>query len=153
MSSFSHGEYTVVNKDKYVGKLPVIYRSSWELSFMRVLDLHPNVLNWASESLSIPYLNPVTGASSMYIPDFLVVYVDKNGNKSAEVIEIKPSSQAILEKAKSKKDKLAYAVNQAKWQSAQVWCQKHGLTFKVMTEEHLFSQPKKRSWVRKFKNH
>lgn len=144
MAQFSQGEYTVVNPQKYVGKFPVIYRSSWEMSFMRVLDLHPNVINWASESLSIPYLNPLTNAPAMYIPDFLVVYVDKNGKKFAEIIEIKPASQTILEKAKSKKDKLAFAVNQAKWQAATLWCKNQGLTFKVLTEEHLFAQPRSR---------
>ena len=144
MGNFSQGFYTPINPSKYIGKMPITFRSSWEHSVMRVLDAHPNVTQWASESVSIPYQHPLTGKWTFYIPDLMVVFVDKNGNKRAELIEIKPAKEAYLEKAKSKKDKLTYAVNQAKWQAAIAWCVKHGLTFKVLTEDQLFAQGNKR---------
>lgn len=142
MTAYSQGEFTPTNTSKYIGKFPIQYRSSWELSLMRVLDNHPNVTQWASESISIPYEHPLTGKWTFYIPDFLVVFVDKAGKKRAEVIEVKPAKEAMVERAKSKKDKLVLAVNQAKWKAAIEWCHKNGMTFKVLTEEQLFANPK-----------
>lgn len=144
MTKYSQGVYTPINMGKYIGKLPCQYRSSWELSVFRILDFHPNVTQWASESISIPYQNPLTGKWTFYIPDLLVVFTDKHGAKRAEMIEIKPAKEAYLEKAKSKKDKLAFAVNQAKWTAAIAWCAKQGLTFRVMTENELFANGNKR---------
>lgn len=145
MAKYSQGEFIPVNREKYVGSYPITYRSSWELSVMRVLDQHPSVSQWASESLKIPYMHPLTGKWTFYVPDFLVIYVDKSGNKRAELVEIKPAKEAYADKAKSKRDRLVQAVNHAKWQSAIAWCHKHGLTFRVMTEDDLFKrQPRKR---------
>ena len=77
MSKFAQGPYTVKNAAKYVGKGTPRYRSGWEHAFMRFLDNNDHVVNWASESLSIPYRNPVTGKQSMYVPDFLITYRNK----------------------------------------------------------------------------
>lgn len=143
MTKYSNGEYTPTNTAKYIGKYPITYRSSWELSVMRVLDAHPNVTQWASESLSIPYMHPLTGKWTFYIPDLMIVFTDKNGAKRAELIEIKPAKETYPDQAKSKKDKLSQAVNQAKWAAAVAWCAKHGLTFRVLTEDQLFAKGKK----------
>ena len=145
MANYSSGEYTPTNKSKYIGTYPIQFRSSWELSVFRVLDAHPNVTQWASESLSIPYSNPVTGKWSFYIPDLMIVFVDKDGKKRAELVEIKPAKEAYADKAKSKKDKIALLINQAKWAAAMIWCKKHGLTFRILTEDELFKKqrPKK----------
>lgn len=137
---YNQGEYQIKNPQKYIGKKPCTYRSAWELAFMNVLDKHPNVLQWASESLEIPYQNPFTRQNTIYIPDFLVIYIDRNGQKHGEVIEIKPMKEASPEHAKSKRDKAALALNQAKWMAAIAWCTKHGFQFRVMTEEQLFQR-------------
>lgn len=144
MTKYSQGEFTPTNAPKYIGKYPITYRSSWELSLMRVLDRHPNVTQWASESISIPYQNPLTGKWTFYIPDFLIVFTDKNGQKRAELVEVKPAKEAMVERAKSKRDKLVLAVNQAKWQAAMAWCHKNGITFRVLTEDQMFHNPKKK---------
>lgn len=141
MSNFSKGEYTPQNPSKYVGTYPITYRSSWEHTFMCVLDRHPNVIQWASESIKIPYFNPVLQRWANYIPDFLIVASDATGTQKAELIEIKPLKEAVLEHAKSKKDKLAYAVNEAKWTAAIDWCNRHKLSFRVLTEDQLFRRP------------
>jgi hypothetical protein len=140
MAYYNQGIFQPKAPQKYVGTLPITYRSSWELTFMNTCDQHPNVLQWASESIKIPYLSPMDGRWHNYIPDFLIVYVDKAGKKHGELIEIKPLSQSVLEKAKSKKDKAALILNQAKWQAAQDFCRKQGLTFRVMTEQQLYRQ-------------
>lgn len=132
------GEFTPKNPQKYKGKLPILFRSSWELTVMTKFDQHPNVLEWASESISIPYQNPLTGKFTMYVPDFLVKYVDKTGKTHVEIIEVKPIRETLKEKTKTKADKAAYVVNQVKWAAAQAWCKRNKITFRVLTEEQIY---------------
>lgn len=141
---YAQGEYTVENRQKYVGGKAPFYRSSWELAFMRMCDSHPNILKWASENIKIPYRNPLTGKYANYVPDFMIHYVDKTGAEHVELIEIKPSSQTTMENAKGMKNKAAVAVNAAKWASAQEWCDRKGIRFKVINEDQIFSTNKKR---------
>lgn len=135
------GEFTPKNPEKYRGKYPIIYRSSWELTAMRKFDSHPDVIAWASESIKIPYRNPLTGKGSVYVPDFLVVFEDKNGNRRQELVEVKPRSQTLLNEARSKHDKISLAINTAKWKAAAAWCKKHGLTFRVLNEQGIYNRP------------
>jgi hypothetical protein len=107
---------------------------------MSHLDRHPNVVAWASEAVKIPYKNPFTGKNTIYVPDFYVVYVDKNGRKHAEILEIKPEKEAFMEKAKSKRDQFAVALNTVKWQAAKYWCAQQGIGFRVLTEDALFKR-------------
>lgn len=149
---YAKDEFVPKNPQKYVGKLPIMYRSSWERAVMVKLDEHPNIVAWASESVSIPYRNPLTGKWSMYIPDFLIVYLDKNGVKHCEMVEVKPQKevpglQLLSEKGTpkrvSQRDKLTQAINAAKWQSAMQFCVKRGWKFRVLTEASLFSYKRK----------
>lgn len=138
MAKFTQGVYRVKNANKYVGTKAPTYRSSWELKIFVWLDENKSVANWASEPVKIPYQNPVTGKASNYIPDLLVKYIDRTGKTIVELWEIKPIKETILEFAKSKKDKLAYAVNSSKWQQATGWCVQRGIKFRVITEKDLF---------------
>jgi len=140
---FMSGEYTPINPDKYKGTYPIRWRSSWEVALMRVFDKHPDVVAWASESIKIPYLNPITKKVANYIPDFLVVYEDKNGNRRKELIEVKPSAQTHITEAKSRYEKVSLAINAAKWKSAAAWCRNHGISFRVINENEIFNKPKK----------
>jgi hypothetical protein len=138
MSKFAQGAYVVKNKQKYVGKGTPRYRSGWELAFMRFLDNNDNILQWASESISIPYRNPITGKQSIYIPDFLITYRNRNNQMVAEVIEIKPKKQSVVESKMKANERATVAVNYAKWDSATKWCKKQGLLFRVITEDDMF---------------
>lgn len=140
---YNRGEYTPMNPDKYKGTYPIQARSSWELALMRTFDKHPDVIAWGSETIKIPYLNPITNKGSMYIPDFFVVYEDKNGNRKQEIIEVKPASQTHITEAKSRFDKVHFAVNMAKWKAAARFCRNKGLTFRVINENEIFRNPKK----------
>ena len=140
MSKFAQGAYVVKNKAKYVGKGTPRYRSGWELAFMRFLDNNDNILQWASESISIPYRNPITGKQSIYIPDFLITYRNRNNQMVAEVIEIKPKKQSVVESKMKANERATVAVNYAKWDSATKWCRKQGLLFRVITEDDLWHQ-------------
>ena len=138
MSKFAQGSYVIKNKAKYVGKGTPRYRSGWELAFMRFLDNNDSILQWASESISIPYRNPITGKQSIYVPDFLITYRNRNNQMVAEVIEIKPKKQSIVESKMKANERAIVAVNYAKWDSATKWCKKQGLLFRVITEDDMF---------------
>ena len=145
MRSTARGKFLIRNPDKYVGVGEPTYRSSWEMTFMMFCDNNPSIQQWASESVKIPYQDPLTGKQTVYVPDFLIVYVDKNMKKHAELIEIKPKNQAILESVgKNPYNQAQYVKNMAKWQAAQTWCKRMGLRFRVVSEEDLFHTGKKR---------
>lgn len=143
MSKFTQGIFQPRNPQKYVGTKSIKFRSSWELAFMRFCDNHPSILQWASESIRIPYSNPLTGKKTTYVPDFFILYQDKNGQNHAELIEIKPSSQSTMESAKSNYDKVSVVVNMSKWQAAKAFCAAQGLTFRIVTEQQLFAGTKR----------
>ena len=138
MAKYATGLFIPKNPAKYVGNKDIIYRSSWEYLFFSFLDNHPNVLQWSSESLRIPYFNPIKGKQSVYIPDVFMVYMDAAGQKHAELIEIKPSKEQSMGAAKSSRDKLMVVQNYAKWQAATQFCQMQGIKFRVLTELQLF---------------
>ena len=145
MRATARGKFKVRNPEKYVGAGDPTYRSSWEMTFMMFCDNNPAVQQWASESVKIPYRDPLTGKNTVYVPDFLIVYIDKDQKKHAELIEIKPKNQAMLEAVgKNKLNQAQYVKNMAKWQAAQAWCKRMGLRFRVVSEEDLFHGAKKR---------
>jgi hypothetical protein len=145
MPKYANGLYQILNADKYVGKKVPHFRSSWEHSFMRFCDENPAVLQWASEAIHIPYKNPFTNKNTIYIPDFMIMYMNKNNEKFGELIEIKPSKQTTLEAAgRSMRDQAAAVLNAYKWQAAQAWCSQNGLRFRVLTENDIFHQGKAR---------
>lgn len=144
MRNTARGRFTPKNPDKYMGGKDPIYRSSWELTFMQFCDNNPAIQQWASESVKIPYRDPLTGKNTVYVPDFLIVYLDKNLNKHAELIEIKPNNQAVLESVgKNKTNQAQYVKNMAKWGAAQRWCKKYGIVFRVISERDIFHNGKK----------
>ena len=145
MSKFRQGIYTVKNPSKYVGRNTPRYRSGWELTFMMLLDSNDNILQWASESISIPYRNPITGKNSMYVPDFFVTYRSRNNVSQAELIEIKPKKQSLIESKASDRDRAVVAVNYAKWDAATKWARRQGLTFRVINEDQIFHQGSKKT--------
>ena len=139
MANWAQGLFTPRNPEKYIGKNKPKYRSGWEFTFMQFCDTNKNVLKWASEAISIPYRSPLTGKMKNYIPDFFVVYQNKHGQQIAEVVEIKPKKQSLIEsRVASAKDRAIVAVNHAKWGAAMAYCKQAGLTFRVITEDDLF---------------
>jgi hypothetical protein len=138
-SKFARGKFTMTAPEKYVGTKMPTYRSSWELTFMRFCDTNPSILKWASEAIQIPYKDPLTGKSTVYVPDFFIQYVDKQGRMLTELVEIKPSSQQILERVgKNKFNQMQFVKNQAKWAAASAWCKQQGLRFRILNENDIF---------------
>lgn len=143
MTKWHQGIFEPKNPSKYIGKHTPRYRSGWELKFMRFCDAHPSIVAWASESHRIPYFNPVLNKNSTYVPDFFIVYEDKQGIRNAEFVEIKPAGQ-IMGNARGTAQKAQAVINEAKWQAAKAFATKQGVGFRVLTENELFNNPKKK---------
>jgi len=132
------------NPGKYKGDPSnIIYRSSWELKLMKYLDLHPDVLQWASEELSIPYRSPVDNKLHRYYPDFLIKKKNKDGIVETVLIEVKPLIQTQppkMQKNVTRKyitEVKTYGINAAKWKAAQEFCEDRRWKFVLMTEKEL----------------
>ena len=142
-SKFKQGIFRPVYPEKYKGTFPILYRSSWEGRMMRWCDHNPSVISWGSESVVIPYQNPLTGKVSRYFVDFNVQLRDKQGQLKKFLVEIKPHSQTLPPSQQVKNTKALarrqaeYIKNQAKWKAATEWSVKKGYEFVVLTEKHL----------------
>jgi hypothetical protein len=144
MTHYVQGIFTPKNAEKYIGKHKPKYRSGWEMTMMMFLDNNSSILQWASEPLYIPYIHPLTGKRANYIPDFLVIYENKYGQKKAELVEIKPKKQSLIEsRTASAKDRAIVAINHAKWKAAAEFCKRSGLVFRVVNEDHIFHKSKR----------
>ena len=137
------GWFRPKNPKKYKGDAAnVVYRSNWELRVMKHFDEDPNVLWWASEELVIPYRSPVDQRMHRYFPDFIAHVKQKTGKEKTIVIEIKPERQTKkpIQKRQTKRfleEAATYAINQEKWRAADIFCQKEGWDFMVLTEKDL----------------
>ena len=137
------GTFTPKNPSKYNGNSKnIIYRSNWELRVMKYFDDHPNVIWWASEELTIPYVSPVDNKTHRYFPDFIVKMRLKDGKVTTYILEVKPLAQTKMpvQKRKTKRfiqEAATYAVNQEKWRAADLFGREHGWQFKVITEKEL----------------
>lgn len=138
MSRWAQGKYHILNPQKYVGRGEPTYRSGWEHSFMRFCDTNEHVLQWASEAVAIPYRHPLTGKNTNYVPDFLITYRTRNNQMRAELIEIKPKKQSVVESKMNSRDRAVVAINYAKWDAATKWAKRNGMTFRVITENDMF---------------
>jgi hypothetical protein len=61
----------------------------------------------------------------------------------AEIVEIKPKSQSMIESKTDYKTRQIIAVNWAKWEAARRWCSKQGLVFRVINEDSIFRNGKR----------
>lgn len=149
MGNWYQGEYKILNKEKYVGDKPPIYRSSWERKVFHYLDTNTNVINWASENIIIPYFFPIDNKTHKYYPDVYCKVKDRDGSIKEVLIEIKPHSQSVkprpprIRSARAMKNyknlQITVLKNKFKWEAAKHFCNKKGWEFKVITERDLFN--------------
>lgn len=145
-SRFKQGIYLPVNKKKYKGNDYPRYLSSWELKLFRFCDLNEDVLEWGSENIVIPYVNPIDNRVHNYIVDATIKLKTKDGIKKF-LVEVKPYKQTLkpVERlTKTKKvpkslvyEQLTYIKNLAKWNAAKEWCKKRNIEFTILTEHQL----------------
>tara|TARA_B110001454_G_scaffold180327_1_gene173901 strand:- start:574 stop:993 length:420 start_codon:yes stop_codon:yes gene_type:complete len=133
------GKFRPQNYKKYKGDYTkIIYRSGWELKFMKHLDRQPEILRWSSEEVVIPYKSPLDGKWHRYYPDFWV-----KTSKNEILIEIKPKKQTKAPKLNPShkrrylKEVRIWGINEAKWKAAEEFCENRGWRWEIMTEDHL----------------
>lgn len=145
------GRFSPKNPSKYVGDpTNIIFRSLWELKVMKYLDENTNVLEWRSEEIAIPYVSPVDNRYHRYFPDFIIKVRVSENKSQMMMIEVKPKAQT-KEPVKKKKitkqyitEVTTWGVNQAKWKAAEEYCLDRGWTFKILTEDEIFKNDKKK---------
>lgn len=144
-SKYKQGVFTPKNGHKYAGSGKPRYLSSWELKFFHWCDNNPNVIQWSSENIVIPYVSPVDNRPHRYMVDN-VVKIREGDQLVKYLIEIKPKKQTVPPTTHGNKkqstvlyEHATYAVNQAKWLAAENWCSKRGYKFQILTEDHLFT--------------
>ena len=134
------GRYKLKNPKKYAGDPDKItYRSLWEKNTFRWCENNPKVKLWNSEGVVVPYKSSVDGKVHRYFVDLLVQMEDKK----TYLIEIKPKSQTVPPKKRSRRTKkfiremATFAVNRDKWEAANKFAEHNGWKFQVWTEETL----------------
>ena len=137
-------KFKPTNKSKYIGNPSnIICRSLWERRVCKYLDENSNIIKWGSEEFSIPYVSPKDNKIHRYYPDFIVEKKSSNGETETIVIEVKPKKQTKPPKKKTKitrnylNESIIYAVNEAKWNSANVFCKEKGWKFIILTEDSI----------------
>lgn len=138
------GKFRTKNPQKYKGDVNnIVYRSLWELRFMKWCDLNPSVEEWGSETVIVPYISPVDRKIHRYFVDFYIKVKSKNGTLQKYLIEIKPerfTKPPEIPKRKTKNfidEVFQYGVNEAKWKAAFEFCQDRNMKFMILTEKDL----------------
>jgi len=142
------GVFKARNPGKYKGDYNnIVYRSRWELKLMMHLDEHPDVLEWSSEEVVIPYMSPIDGKRHRYFVDFFVKKKNRGGAIESVLIEVKPLAQTRPPEVKISKGQkptrryinevMTWGVNEAKWRAATQYCEDRGWKFIIMTEKEL----------------
>ena len=129
MTKYHQGRYTPINKDKYKGDITnIIWRSSWELRFLRWCDTNPSVLEYSSEETVIPYRCGTDGKIHRYFCDFRIKVKASNGDIRTYLVEVKPYKETLPPKTQGKKtrrylqESFTYIKNQSKWEAARQYC-------------------------------
>tara|TARA_R110000744_G_scaffold10369_4_gene32287 strand:+ start:1943 stop:2392 length:450 start_codon:yes stop_codon:yes gene_type:complete len=141
--NFKQGRFTPTDRSKFIGKGDPIYRSSYELKFMNWCDHNPNVIEWGSENVVVPYVHPIDGKVHRYYIDNYV-RIREGKNIQTYLIEIKPAKQVgkpVKTPRKQKKTFLkectTWAINQRKWEYARRYCASKSYKFIILTEKEL----------------
>ena len=110
---------------------------------MKYLDGNPNVIEWGSETIVVPYYHPIDKRTRRYFVDFYVKVMTRSGRPKKYIIEIKPYNQCFPPKKPKRqtvtyKNKIkTYVMNQAKWKAAKRYAEKRDWEFVVITEKEL----------------
>ena len=138
------GRFRVANAAKYKGDITnIVYRSLWELKFMKWCDSSISVVEWGSETVIIPYISPIDNKVHRYFVDFYIKVKTKTDSIEKYLIEIKPEKFTKPPEIPKKKTKrfidevFQYGVNDAKWKAAFEFCKDRNMKFIILTEKDL----------------
>ena len=136
--------YKPKNPEKYRGDADKIWsRSSWEFKVMRWCDSNPNIVEWSSEEVVIPYICKTDGRKHRYFIDFMIKVVNKEGIIKTYLVEVKPKKETLPPVPPKRKSRsysaavLTFAKNTSKWTYAEAYCKERGMEFMIITEDHL----------------
>ena len=114
-----------------------------EQKWFTLFDLSQNVLKIGSENIVVPYYDPVKKKMRKYFVDIVIQYKNREGETQIKLIEIKSSSESVIPKKPKrltenyKSAVMTYITNDAKWKAAEIYAQKRGWEFAVLTERQL----------------
>ena len=106
-------------------------------------DNNPNIIEWGSEEVIIPYKSPLDKRVHRYFPDFYIKYVDNKGQSRRVIIEVKPKKQLKPPPEPKRRTQrwmnevAIYMINQAKFKAANEYCKDRRYEFRILTEDHL----------------
>jgi hypothetical protein len=137
--------YLPKNPEKYNGDhTNVVMRSSWETKFAIWCDANPNVLNWGSETIVIPYICGTDNRPHRYYVDFVITVKNQRGEIKKYIVEIKPYKETMPPKEPKRKTQnyrdaiLTFIKNRSKWEAATIYAKQRGMEFIILTEKELF---------------
>jgi hypothetical protein len=140
-SKFKQGYYPIDETKKYIGKGPIIYRSSWERQFCDYCEKNAQIVSWSSENVKIQYVDTLDGTYHYYFPDFYITTI----TGLSMLIEIKPlaqTKQPVKPKTITFKTKKRYEesfeifrINMLKFSAAKKYCDTKGWIFRILTED------------------
>lgn len=150
--SYRQGIFKLLPESKCTNTDPVEYRSQLEFNFFHKLERSKNVIRWSSETIKVPYFNPIRSreegrpVKNNYYVDLLV----ETKNMGTLLVEIKPEKEikAIQENIKPKRTKRKkettykyemkmWEINKAKWEQAKKFANVRGWTFLCVSEKDL----------------
>jgi hypothetical protein len=138
------GKFRPNNPAKYRGDITnIVYRSLWELRFMKWCDQNTSVQEWGSETVIVPYISPLDKKVHRYFVDFYIKIKTKTGEIQKYLVEIKPERFTKPPQIPQRKTKrfidevFQYGVNDAKWKAAFEFCQDRNMKFIILTEKDL----------------
>lgn len=138
------GKYRVVNANKYSGDITnIVYRSLWELRFMKWCDDSKSVIEWGSETVVVPYISPIDKKVHKYFVDFFIKVRTNSNTIEKYLVEIKPERFTRPPEIPERKTKrfidevFQYGVNDAKWKAAFEFCKDRNMKFIILTEKDL----------------
>ena len=152
MAKWRQGYFTPKHPEKYIGTLPVKFKSGIEQRTMSFMDLNDNVITWSYEPYSISYSKPILKDNQIHMEtrqywiDFVCDIKDKNsGEVKKYMIEVKtrketePPQQLKKVTFKNKQrlmnEQLTFAVNKSKWLAADAFCKSKGMIFTILTDD------------------
>ena len=110
---------------------------------MTYFDKHPDVIEWGSEEIIVPYVSPIDSRPHRYFPDFIVKKRGRDGLIEVMMIEVKPSQQCKEPRIRNKRTRAyirevhEWVRNQAKWEAADAFCKDRNWKFSVFTEKEI----------------
>lgn len=137
--AYYQGRFSPKNTSKYKGDpTNIIARSSWEYRVFQWCDENPQVVEWASEEVVIPY---VCATDKMFHRYFIDLYIKFN-NGEKYIVEIKPYVQTQEPRPRRVtksyiEEVYQYGKNFSKWSAAKKFAENNGYKFQIWTENEL----------------